>query len=133
MTEKFEMYRCEICGNFVQVLLEGDGELTCCGQAMTHLEPKGADAEMLGEKHVPVFEDLGDGRGEIKIGSIPHPMTPEHQIMFIEAISKDKKCFKLKYLEPGDDPKMEIPHCFDKIGCAKEYCNLHGLWKGKKE
>ncbi len=131
MTKRFEMYKCEKCGCIIQVILEGQGELTCCNESMQLLTANGPENEMLNEKHVPVFEDLGNDAGEIKIGSIPHPMLPEHHIMFIEAIAADKKWFKLKYLEPGEEAKMHIPQGFSKIGKAKEYCNLHGLWKSK--
>jgi superoxide reductase len=132
MTNRFEMYKCDKCGAILQVIIDGQGTLTCCGEDMKLLAAHGLEDEMLNEKHVPVFEALGDDGGEIKIGSIPHPMLPEHQIMFIEAIAADKKWFKLKYLEPGDEPKMHIPHGFGKIGRAKEYCNLHGLWRNEK-
>ncbi|MDR1167279.1 MAG: desulfoferrodoxin FeS4 iron-binding domain-containing protein [Heliobacteriaceae bacterium] len=126
MTEKLEMYKCGICGNLVQVILEGSGTLVCCAQDMELLAPHGLEDEMLNEKHVPAFIETEDG-GEIRIGSIPHPMLPEHYIMFIEAVSAEKDWFKLKYLHPGDEPKMLLKHKFDKTK-ALAYCNLHGLW-----
>ncbi len=132
MTQKFEIYKCDICGNLIQVVLEGGGVLVCCNEDMEMLKVQTAQEEMVGEKHTPVFEDLGGGAGEIKVGSVPHPMLPEHHIMFVEAIAKDKTWFKLKYLEAGQEPKMQMPCGFDKVGEAKEYCNLHGLWQAQK-
>ncbi len=131
MTKKFEMYRCETCGNIVQVIIEGEGVLVCCDANMTLLAPHTLEDEMMNEKHVPVFSVTEENGTEIKVGSVEHPMLPEHYIMFIEAIAPDKSWFKLKYLKPGDKPMLAMKHKLDNLS-AKAYCNLHGLWTSNK-
>ena len=91
MTEKLQLYHCQICTNLTEVIVSGVGELVCCGKPMVLMEPQKMDEEMLHEKHVPVFTKVDDGSVEIRVGSIPHPMENEHYIQFIEAISQDKK------------------------------------------
>ena len=127
MTKKLELYRCEICGNIVQVMHESNGELVCCGKPMTLLiaHPKEDEKQ---EKHVPVF--INDN--EIQVGSIPHPMSEEHHIEFIETISENKQDVKIKFLNISDEPKMEI-NSNNNYNLAIEYCNLHGLWENNKE
>ena len=127
MTERLELYRCEICGNIVQVMHEGIGELVCCNQPMKKLEIHLKHEEMLGEKHIPVF--VGDK--EIQVGSIPHPMLPEHHIEFIECFSADKKHIEIKFLSPNEEPKMQLIKNENYAG-AFEYCNIHGLWLGER-
>lgn len=129
MTERLELYRCNICGNMVQVLLSGAGELVCCGEMMEKVEPKDKDFEGL-EKHLPVFEKNEKGENVIKVSSTPHPMVDEHYIMFIETISKDKNDVKLHYLYPGMEPEFVTET--DEV-CALEYCNIHGLWEAKND
>ncbi len=131
MTERLQIYRCEICGNIVQVLIEGHGELVCCGEPMMLLSPKDSENEGL-EKHIPVFEQNENGDLTIRVGSVPHPMINEHYIQFIETISDDKKKVYLEYLNPGTDPGIEIKMYDDNI-TAYEYCNIHGLWEGKND
>lgn len=131
MTQRLEMYRCEICGNLVQVIIEGEGELFCCGKPMQLLHAKGKDAEGL-EKHVPVFELKSDNGYEVLVGSEPHPMLPEHYIMFIETISQDKNYVHLKYLHPGEQAKMLLDRNYGKT-LALEFCNIHGLWEGESD
>ena len=130
MTEKLEMYRCEICGNLVQVILSGAGELVCCGQPMKLLKPNTMD-EVATEKHVPVYIQKENGY-EIQVGTVLHPMNDDHYIMFIESISGDKNRIKLQYLHPGDEAKIFLE---EKIGKEKalEFCNLHGLWEGESD
>lgn len=130
MTERLQLYKCEVCGNIVQVILEGEGELVCCGQPMNLMKPKKND-ENANEKHVPIFVKTEDG-AEIRVGSTPHPMENEHYIMFIETISKDKNDMKLHYLYPQQKPKMFIKEVMDKAK-ALEYCNIHGLWEGESD
>ena len=129
MTERLEMYRCEICGNLVQVILEGDGELVCCGQPMLLLKPKNTENEGL-EKHIPVFEIKSDGKCEIRVGSTPHPMIPEHYIEFVETISGDKMHLYLEYLKPGMEPVIKVENNYKS---AVEFCNIHGLWEGHND
>lgn len=130
MTERLELHKCEVCGNTVQVILEGFGQLTCCGQPMLKMIPKTND-ENFAEKHVPVFNETEAGL-EIKVGSIPHPMENEHYIMFMEAISKDKNSMLLQYLYPNDEPKTVIRD-IQEVENALEFCNIHGLWEGKND
>jgi len=124
MTKKFQIYKCEICGNIVEVLHEGVGQLVCCGQPMKLQKENVIDASL--EKHVPVIEKNDEGV-LIKVGSVPHPMTEEHYIEWIE-ISTDKGESK-KFLKPGENPEAKFP--VKKNVKAREYCNLHGLWKNK--
>jgi superoxide reductase len=123
MAEKLGIYKCEKCGNIVEVLHEGDGELVCCGQPMKQFKENTVDASR--EKHVPVIEKA-DGGFKVKVGSIPHPMEEKHYIEWIEVIA-DGKAYR-QFLKPGD-----APEAFFKIDAinitAREYCNLHGLWK----
>lgn len=130
MTERLELYKCNICGNMVEVVLPGVGELVCCGEPMEYLEAKQSDSEY-GEKHVPVFQySEGDGV-EVRVGSELHPMTNEHYIQFIETISEDKTRSELQYLTPQDQPIMQIK---DKMNVkkARTYCNIHGLWANEE-
>ncbi len=125
MTKLKEVYKCEICGNIVEVLHEGAGELVCCGKAMKLLEEKTSDEGK--EKHVPVIEKNEVGV-TIKVGSIPHPMEEKHYIEWIEIIT-DKGSSR-KYLKPGDKPEKSFPVKAENIK-ARIYCNIHGLWKSK--
>ena len=121
MTQHLELYRCTICGNLVQVLQNGNGELVCCGQPMELLNAH-TTAEEKQEKHVPVIEN-----NKVKIGSEPHPMINEHYIQFIQAMSDDNKEIHTKFLSPNEAPEMDIAE--NKYSKAIEYCNIHGLWK----
>lgn len=123
MTERLQIYKCEICGNIVEVTHKGAGELVCCGQPMKLLSENSIDAAQ--EKHVPVIEKTGNGF-KVKIGSVAHPMTEEHYIEWIEAIV-DGIAYR-KFLKPGDAPEAEFCIEADNI-TAREYCNIHGLWK----
>ena len=130
MTEKLNLYRCKICGNLVEVVLEGEGVLVCCNEEMELLQPGTKDGAK--EKHIPVIEILGTTK-IIKIGSIPHPMEKEHYIQFIEAISNDKRYVKRKYLYENEEPEMIIKCLENDDFAAREYCNIHGLYSNKKE
>lgn len=123
MTEKLQIYKCEICGNIVEVLHEGEGELVCCGQPMKLYKENTTDAAL--EKHVPVIEKTENGF-KIKIGSVAHPMIEEHYIEWIEVIV-DGTAYR-QFLKPGDAPEAEFCIKADNI-IAREYCNIHGLWK----
>ncbi|NVL93266.1 MAG: desulfoferrodoxin [Desulfobacterales bacterium] len=124
MTERLQVYRCEICGNIVEVLHEGQGELVCCGEPMKLLVEGAVDAAK--EKHVPVVEKTGGGI-KVKVGSVPHPMEEKHYIEWIEVIA-DGKAYR-QFLKPGDAPEAAFDIQADQI-TAREYCNIHGLWKG---
>ena len=123
MTEKLQIYKCEICGNIVEVLHEGKGELVCCGQPMKLYKENTTDATL--EKHVPVIEKTESGF-KVKIGSVAHPMIEEHYIEWIEAVV-DGEAYR-QFLKPGDAPEAEFCIKSDNI-IAREYCNIHGLWK----
>ena len=131
MTERLELYRCEICGNLVQVILSGEGELVCCGQPMQLAKGKTHD-EMITEKHVPVFIVNENGQDIVQVGTVLHPMNDDHYIMFIETISEDKNHLQLQYLHPGEEAKMILEKKIGKT-LAYEFCNLHGLWEGESD
>jgi superoxide reductase len=126
MTEQNQVYRCNICGNIVDVLHAGAGKLVCCGQEMQLLEEKINDSGS--EKHVPVVEKTDNGI-KVKIGSIPHPMEENHFIEWIE-IATDGRVYR-KMLKPGDKPEAEFEIDLKSINVinAREYCSIHGLWK----
>ena len=130
MTEILEMYKCNVCGNLVEVVLNGEGELVCCGQPMEHLKEKTHTEEMMDEKHVPVIEKTENGV-EIRVGSTLHPMIDSHYIMFIEANSADKRYVKRKYLHPNEEPVLNLKCYCDKV-IARGLCNIHGLWISKE-
>lgn len=123
MAERLEIYKCELCGNIVEVLHGGAGELVCCGQPMVCLKENTVDAAK--EKHVPVIEKI-DGGVKVKVGSVAHPMEDKHYIEWIEIIA-DGKSYR-QYLNPGDVPEAVFMVEAASI-TAREYCNLHGLWK----
>ncbi len=123
MTELKQIYKCVICGNIVEVLHTGVGQLVCCGQPMDLLVEQNSDVGL--EKHVPVIEKI-DGKIKVKVGSTPHPMEQNHYIEFIEIIVDGKTCNK--QLNPGDNPEAEFEVTSEKIE-AREYCTVHGLWK----
>jgi superoxide reductase len=123
MTQINQIYRCPICGNIVEVVHSGAGQLVCCGQPMELLTAKNTDVGF--EKHVPIIEKTETGV-IIKVGSTPHPMEESHYIEFIEIIADDK-IYK-KFLKPGDEPVANFEIKSDNIK-AIVYCNIHGLWQ----
>ncbi len=123
MPEKKQVYKCNICGNIVEVLHGCAGKLVCCGQPMELLTEKTEEAGM--EKHVPVIEMM-NGRVIVKVGSTPHPMEEKHYIEWIELIADNALC--RKFLKPGDKPEAEFEIKAEKV-TARAYCNIHGLWK----
>ncbi len=125
MTKKLEIYKCEVCGNIVEMVHEGAGQLVCCGQPMVLLTENSVDAAK--EKHVPVSEKTSDGM-KVSVGSVPHPMEEKHYIEWIEIVDSQGKAYR-KFLKPGDVP--EASFCVPEGSYTlREYCNLHGLWKG---
>ena len=129
MTQKLELYKCHICGNVVQVLLNGIGELVCCGQAMENLIPKENEGDELAEKHFPTIESE-DGTRYVRLKN--HPMIPEHYIEFIEVYPKDKSKLYLKFLSPNEKAEFDITNFEENIE-ALELCNIHGLWRNKND
>jgi superoxide reductase len=119
-----EVYKCNICGNIVELLHAGMGELVCCGAPMVLRAENTEDAAQ--EKHVPVMEKTDKGV-KVSVGEVAHPMETGHYIEWIE-ISTADKVYK-KFLQPGDEPVAEFEVSYDDIITVREYCNLHGLWK----
>ena len=124
MAEKLEVYKCEACGNIVEVIHAGGGELVCCGEPMKLFKENTVDAAK--EKHVPVVEKF-DGGFKVMVGSVAHPMEEQHYIEWIELIA-DGKAYR-QFLNPGDPPEAVFKIDADQV-TAREFCNLHGLWKG---
>jgi superoxide reductase len=123
MAEQLQVYKCEVCGNIIEVLHGGAGELVCCGQPMKLIKENTVDAAK--EKHVPVVEKTADGF-KVKVGSVAHPMEEKHYIEWVEIIV-DGKDYR-QFLKPGQAPEAQFCIKGDKVS-AREYCNLHGLWK----
>ncbi len=125
MAEKMEIYKCGVCGNIVEVLHGGRGALVCCGAETRLFVENTTDASK--EKHVPVIERTNTGF-RVKVGSVPHPMEEKHFIEWIE-LAADGRLFR-EFLKPGAAPEAVFCLCFEpKEVYAREYCNLHGLWK----
>lgn len=125
MTELRQIYKCNICGNIIEVIHTGVGQLVCCGQPMELLKEKTVDIGL--EKHVPVIEKVGN-KVKVKVGSVPHPMEEKHYIEWIEIVANGKTC--RKFLKPREKPEAEFETTAERIE-AREYCNVHGLWKTK--
>lgn len=123
MAERLEVYKCEACGNIVEVLTGGGGELVCCGDPMVLFKENTVDAAK--EKHVPVIEKI-DGGYLVKVGDVPHPMEEKHFIEWVELIA-DGKAYR-QFLNPAEAPEATFLIDAAQVS-AREYCNLHGLWK----
>lgn len=123
MTKLNEVYKCEVCGNMVEMVHEGAGQLVCCGQPMTLQEENTVDAAV--EKHVPIVEEK-DAKLLVKVGEVEHPMETGHYIEWIEVIF-DGKIIR-KNLKPGDKPEVSFCKKGEEF-TVRAYCNLHGLWK----
>ncbi len=123
MAERLEVYKCEVCGNIVEVFHGGAGELVCCNEPMKLLDENTVDAAR--EKHVPVVEKV-EGGYKVTVGSTPHPMEEKHYIEWIELIAGD--AVYRKHLNPGEAPEASFAIDADGV-TAREYCNLHGHWK----
>ncbi len=125
MTELMQIYKCEICGNMVETVHPGKGQLVCCGQPMKLMKENTVDASK--EKHVPVVV-LEEDMTVVKVGSVAHPMEEKHYIEWIEFITDGNKV-RRKHLKPGDRPEAEFCPVGKQKFEARAYCNLHGLWK----
>ena len=127
MAKLHDIYTCKVCGQVIEVLHEGAGELVCCGQPMQHQAAGTTDGAA--EKHVPVIEKI-EGGYKVTVGSVAHPMLDVHWIEFIELICDTCGKVQRHYLKPGEAPqaifKTEAEHV-----TAREYCNIHGLWEAK--
>ncbi|MFP4105728.1 MAG: desulfoferrodoxin [Phycisphaerae bacterium] len=122
-TQKLEVYKCMVCGIVAEVCDGGAGEMICCGEPMKKMEAKTADSST--EKHVPIIEEVDEGT-KVTVGSTLHPMEQQHFIQWIELLV-DGKTFK-QYLKPGDEPVAVFPVKGADVS-AREFCNVHGLWK----
>lgn len=123
MATMHEVYKCDKCGNIVEVLHGGVGELVCCDEPMRLMVANTVDAAK--EKHVPVIEKV-EGGYKVKVGSDPHPMEEKHYIEWVE-LQADGCAYK-QYLKPGQPPEAFFPISAEQV-TAREYCNVHGLWK----
>ncbi len=124
MAKRMEVYRCGPKGLVVEVLNGEACQISCCGEPMELLKEQTADATT--EKHVPVIEEV-EGGILVKVGSVPHPMTEEHSIQWIEVINGSY--VNRKYLKPGDKPEALFYVPLQDGLILREYCNVHGLWK----
>ena len=125
MTAKLQIYKCPHCGNIVETVHEGGGQLVCCGEPMVLVTENSVDASK--EKHVPVIEKTNGGY-KVTVGSVPHPMEEKHYIEWIELIA-DGKAY-CQFLNPGEAPEAFFS-IIAKAVTAREYCNVHGLWKSE--
>jgi len=125
MTKLRQVYKCDVCGNMIEVIHASVGELVCCGQPMTLQTENTVDAAV--EKHVPVIEKV-EGGVLVKVGSAEHPMIDTHYIEWIE-IHTDKKVYR-QYLSPGEKPQARFMVEEDVL-YAREYCNIHRLWRSQ--
>ena len=124
MTNRMEIYKCEVCGNIVEVVHASGGTLSCCGAEMKRLSENTVDASK--EKHIPVVERLPNGI-KVTVGSVPHPMEEKHFIEWIELIVGDTVL--RQYLKPGQPAVAVFEGVKAVTVVAREFCNLHGLWK----
>jgi superoxide reductase len=124
MTKKLAVYKCGVCGNIVEMVHAGAGELVCCDQPMKLMVENTVDAAK--EKHIPIVEKLDNGF-KVKVGSVAHPMEEKHYIEWIELIA-DGRAYR-QFLNPGDAPEVFFCIEADQI-TARAYCNIHALWKG---
>lgn len=126
MAERFQIFKCEVCGHIIEVLHAGEGELVCCDQPMKLMEAKTEDVGK--EKHVPVIEKTDKGI-LVKVGSVPHPMEEKHYIEWV-AVVTERGVFR-KFLKPNEKPEAEF-ETKEAILAAREYCNVHGHWTTKR-
>ena len=127
---ELKLYRCAHCGNIIFKVVDKGVPVMCCGEKMEELIPNTTDGVQ--EKHIPVVEKSAHGSGysvSVKVGSVAHPMLPEHFINLIAAVSGDTVTFR--FPQPGGEPELKTFVRGDEPVKAYEYCNLHGFWKGE--
>lgn len=122
-----DVLKCSVCGNMVECLHVGGGELICCEKPMEILVENTQEDVAL-EKHVPIIERIDAGY-RVKVGEVEHPMLEKHYIQWIELISDNE--IKRVYLDPNQTPEAIFSCSKAKKIFAREYCNLHGLWRSK--
>ena len=125
MANQFEVYKCEACGNIIEVMFSGAATPECCGSPMKLMKEGTTDGAK--EKHIPVIEKTATGF-KVTVGSVAHPMEEKHWIQWIELIADGRSYHK--FLNPGDAPEAEFCIKADRV-TAREYCNLHGHWKAE--
>jgi len=123
LAERMQVYKCEVCGNIVEVLHGAKGQLVCCNQPMQLVTENTVDASK--EKHVPVVEKV-EGGFKVTVGSVAHPMEEKHYIEWIEVIADGRIC--RKWLNPGEAPEATFLTDAKDV-TVREYCNIHGMWK----
>lgn len=125
MPDRNDVYKCSDCPVMIEVIgaCDCDCTLQCGDSALELVEANTVDAAT--EKHVPVIEKIDWGY-KVKVGSVPHPMTPEHLIEWIELIAGNR-VYKI-FLTPDDQPEADFYICADSL-TVREHCNLHGLWE----
>jgi len=126
MTKLRDLYKCNICGNVVEIVHSGAPALVCCGRPMEKMEAKSEDTG--NEKHVPVLETV-DGGIKVTVGSVQHPMEEKHFIQFIEVLTRDQVL--RAELKPGQKSEASFAVDAAKVEGVREYCNIHGLWMAK--
>lgn len=124
MAKRLQLFRCDVCGHIIMVFNEGKGTLVCCNQPMVQLEENTTDAAK--EKHVPVIEKNAAGY-KVKIGEVPHPMEEKHYIAWVELLAPDT--LYCHFLKPGEAPEASFGAAAEPLS-AREYCTVHGYWKG---
>ena len=123
---EMKFYQCETCGQMVAIVKKKACPIMCCGKPMKEIIPGTTDASV--EKHVPVYE-VKDGKVFVTVGSVEHPMIPEHYIEWVSLQTKQGN--QRKALQPGEEPKVCFSICEgDEVEAVYAYCNLHSLWKG---
>ena len=124
---ELKFYRCKVCGKIIAIVKDTGVPTICCGEEMEQIIPGTTDAAV--EKHVPVVTVNGN-TVEVKVGSVDHPMLPEHYIEWIALSTKQGN--QRKILKPGDAPKATFAITEgDEVVAAYAYCNLHSLWASK--
>ena len=121
MAVKF--YKCPHCGNVIQKVVDSKVPVVCCGEKMQELEANTVEASV--EKHLPVVTRIDDCHIKVEVGSVAHPMLPEHHIAFVY-VETEKGGIRI---DLTDKPEAVVCVCTDKPIAVYEYCNLHGLWK----
>ena len=121
MATKF--FKCRHCGTVVTKVVDSGVPVVCCGEKMEELIPNTVDAS--GEKHIPVVTRIDDCSIKVEVGSVAHPMLPEHHIVFIYVETENGGI----RIDLTDKPEAVICTCTSKPIAVYEYCNLHGLWK----